>query len=138
LSAFVLDCSVTMAWCFRDESDEYADEVLGALASRDGFVPSIWPLEVANVLLTAERRRRLEQAYCSRFIELLGDLSIVVDEETTARAWTGIFELGRRFRLSAYDAAYLELALRRGLPLATRDRALRSALKSAGGSLLEA
>jgi len=125
-----------MAWCFEDERDEYSDQVLGTLAMESSVVPAVWPLEVANVLLTAERRKRLKVGDSTRFIGLLADLPIVVDDETAGRALGAILAAGRKFGLPSYDGAYLELALRRGLPLATRDRALRSALEHAGGSVL--
>ncbi len=134
-STLVLDCSVTMAWCFEDENDEYADAVLDALATGRGIVPGIWSLEVANVLAVAERRRRLKEAESARFIELLSDLPILVDEGGHDRAFTAVLSLARSFGLSSYDAAYLDLAMRIGENLATRDEALRAACGQVGVSL---
>lgn len=132
MSGFVLDCSVAMGWCFEDEADPYSDAVLGDLADAGAVVPSIWPLEVANVLLTAERRKRISKAQSRRFLELLQGLPISVDDASVSRAWDGALSLARDHDLSAYDAAYLELAMREGLPIATRDDLLRKAARRCG------
>jgi predicted nucleic acid-binding protein len=129
---FVLDCSVAMAWCFEDECDRYADAVLGSLGRTEAVVPAIWPLEIANVLLVAERGKRLKKADTARFVELLGGLPIVVEWVSSESVLTRVLAGGREFRLSSYDAAYLELAMRQGLALATRDKALKSACKRGG------
>ena len=134
----MLDCSVTMAWCFEDEADGYADAVIEALGAEGGLAPAIWPLEVANALLAAERRRRLEPEASARFADLLTALPLRVEESSLPRAAGPTIALARAHRLSAYDAAYLELALRAGAPLASRDRALRRACRQAGGALFEA
>jgi predicted nucleic acid-binding protein len=128
----VLDCSVTMAWCFEDECDELADAVLGRLADGEAWVPSLWPLEVANVLVAAERRRRLTAADSARFIELLMGLPIVVDDRSHERALSQVLAAARQLGLSVYDASYLELAMRLGATLATRDTQLRAAAAGAG------
>ena len=86
MKRFVIDCSVVMAWCFVDEADEYADSVLDMLASAEAVAPSIWALEVANVLLVGERRNRLKEADSARFIELLRELHITADNETADHA----------------------------------------------------
>lgn len=138
MTPLVLDCSVTMAWCFEDEADDYSDAAIEAVAAGTGLVPAIWPLEVANTLLAAERRKRLRPADSARFAELVGALPLRVEEGALARAAGSVIGLAREHRLSAYDAAYLELALRTGSPLASRDRALRRACRKAGGSLFEA
>jgi predicted nucleic acid-binding protein len=114
-----------MAWCFEDEADTYADSVLGLLTESEAIVPCIWPLEVANVLLVAERRKRLTEAASHQFTGLLNELPITVDYEAPDRAMSQILFLGRQQGLSSYDAAYLELAMREGIPLATRDNRLR-------------
>ncbi len=124
-----------MAWCFEDEVDEYADTVLRWIGDSTARVPAIWPLEVANVLLVAERRDRLTRADTSRFVELIAALPILVDTDTPRRATGAILDLGRELYLSAYDAAYLELALRHRVPLATRDDKLRAAATQRGVSL---
>lgn len=132
MSRFVLDCSVALGWCFADELDTYANTVLGAMERHEALVPGLWPLEIANTLLMAERRRRLKEADSQRFLDLLAALPIEVDRETAARATSATLSLGREHGLSAYDAAYLELAMREGLPLATRDRTLRTACRAGG------
>jgi predicted nucleic acid-binding protein len=133
----VLDCSVAMAWCFEDECDDYSDAVLDALASTGGVVPSIWPLEVANVLAVAERRGRLKEADSSRFISLLRALPIAVEGDRPEVALGSVLSLSREFELSSYDAAYLELAMRTGAPLATRDKGLREACAASGVELFQ-
>lgn len=131
----VIDCSVTMCWCFPNENDPYARELLKSLPARQVFVPGFWPLEVANSLLVGERRQRLEEADIVEFVGLLASLPIHIDPETSERAPREILNLARAQRLSSYDAAYLELAMRRGLPLATLDRELRSAAAAVGVQL---
>ena len=125
MNRFVLDCSVVMAWCFEDEADAYADSVLNRLSESEAVVPCIWPLEVANVLLVAERRKRLTEAASFQFAGLLAELPITIDYESSDRALSEILFLGRQQGLSSYDTAYLELAMREGIPLATRDNRLR-------------
>jgi predicted nucleic acid-binding protein len=127
LNRFVLDCSVTMAWCFEDEADAYADAVLEALAEGEALVPCIWTLEVANVLVVGERRKRLTPAQSMRFVELLQSLPVSVEEESGRRPIAEILPLAREMNLSAYDASYLDLAARTGLPLAMRDGGLATA-----------
>ncbi|MGQ9780159.1 MAG: type II toxin-antitoxin system VapC family toxin [Bacillota bacterium] len=135
MKTFVMDCSVTMAWCFKDEEDSYAEGVLRLLENAEAVVPTVWALEVMNVLLTAERKGRLLPAESERFIGLLGLLPITID---AASGISGrVMDLGRAHNgLSAYDAAYVELALRRGLPMATKDEAVRRALATLGIPLL--
>lgn len=126
---FVIDNSVVMSWCFEDEGNSYSDAVLESLEDGEAFVTAVWPLEVGNVLLVAERRRRLSQASVVRFLELLGGLPISVEQEPPARMLKEIIPLARDYRLSTYDASYLDLAMRLALPLCTRDSSL---LKAAG------
>jgi predicted nucleic acid-binding protein len=130
--AFVLDCSVTMAWCFEDESSAFADRVQDLLSDMRAVVPAIWPLEVANVLLVSERRERLDEARSRRFVELLAGLPIDIDEHTGRHALGATVHLARAHAISSYDAAYLELALRLGLPLATLDDRLKAAAVAVG------
>jgi predicted nucleic acid-binding protein len=127
--SFVVDNSVVMAWGFEDETSKYADAVLGSLAMANAIVPAIWPLEVGNVLLTAERRKRLSHADSVRFLALIANLPIAVEPESPQRMLNEIFALARDLRLSTYDASYLDLAMRTGLPLATQDSALLKAAK---------
>ena len=136
MSGFVLDCSVGMAWCFEDKADRYADGVLDRLVDESALVPPLWPLEIANVLVVAERRRRLRRSDSARFLELVGALPIAVDTATPNPSH--LLAVAREHRLSAYDAAYLALAMREGIPLATRDLALGKAARRCGGSLVAA
>jgi predicted nucleic acid-binding protein len=119
-----------MAWCFEDEANSSADAVLSAMPDAQVWVPAIWPLEVANVLVVAERRARLSKTDTARFVSLLGELPITTDEEAPRQAFGEILSVARRQKLSTYDAAYLELALRRNLPLATLDARLKAAARS--------
>jgi len=129
---FVLDASVALAWAFEDEAKGYAEEVLARLRSGEGIAPSLWLLEVSNGLLVAERRRRITRSDAARFASLLLALPIVVDPPDRRRVFETTPILARRHGLSAYDAQYLELALRQGVPLATLDEALRTAALSEG------
>ena len=126
---FVVDNSVVMTWCFKDEDNQYSDVILNKLESASAFVPSIWPLEVTNVLLVAERKNRIGEADSMRFITLLSELPIVVDQEPPDRMLKEIFALARKHNLSSYDASYLDLAMRKGLPIATLDKNLLAAAK---------
>jgi len=126
---FVLDNSVVMSWCFRDADGGYADAVLERLAAAEALVPAIWPLEVANVLVAAERRGRLTEADSAHFLRLLSDLPISVHQEAPGRVTGEILALARETGLSSYDASYLDLAMREGIPLATRDEALGKAAR---------
>jgi len=130
--AFVLDGSVTLAWFFEDEADAYAEAVENSLRRATAVVPALWALEVANALLVGERRKRTTEAKAAYFARLLQELPRANDEQTSAQAFRDIFFLARKHGLSAYDACYLELALRRGLPLATLDKRLKAAASAAG------
>jgi predicted nucleic acid-binding protein len=126
---FVIDNSVVMSWCFNDETSKYTDAVLGYLEKATAYVPAIWPLEVSNVLLVAERRKRLSQADSSHFISLLFELPIIVEQESPERMFSEILALAREYKLSSYDASYLDLTMRKGLPLATVDKNIITAAK---------
>jgi predicted nucleic acid-binding protein len=130
----VLDCSIVMAWYFADEKSDYADSVARGLGDRSAFVPMNWTLEVANTLLVGERRQRSTIVQAENFIVNLAAMPIVIDDETNAHAWKTVLSLAREQKLSAYAAAYLELAIRRRLPLATLDEKLKSAAQSVGVS----
>lgn len=135
---FVLDCSVVFAWYFADKSNPYADAVASSLVRAHALVPSLWPLEVANTLLTGERRKRSTEAQASSFPARLAALPIVVDEDTTQHAWSSTISLARIHGLSSYDATYLELAVRRRAPLATLDTKLKAAASKVGIMLYSA
>jgi predicted nucleic acid-binding protein len=128
----VIDSSIALAWCFTDEQDDYSRTILDSLATRSAIVPSLWHLEITNVLLVNERRKRCTQADSSQWMSFLDSLPITVDDQTPHRAFSDTAQLGRTHGLSAYDAAYLELALRRGTPLATLDEKLKAAAKTVG------
>ncbi len=132
MTPLVLDCSLTMAWCFEDEGSELADKVLDNLADTEAWVPSLWTFEVANVLLVAERRGRITPAESIRFVTLLGDLPILIDGSAHERALGSILSIGRDLGLSAYDATYLDLAMRLGAVMATGDEKLREACRKSG------
>jgi predicted nucleic acid-binding protein len=135
--AFVLDGSVTLVWGFEDENDEYAEAILDRMPGLQAYVPGLWHLEVANALVVGERRRRTTPADAAPFLAILGAFPITVDDETIARAWADTIHLARAHNLSTYDAAYLELALRRGLPLASLDDRLKAAAAAVGVPLFE-
>ncbi|MDZ8083379.1 MAG: type II toxin-antitoxin system VapC family toxin [Nostoc sp. DcaGUA01] len=134
---FVLDCSVAISWCLVDENNPIANAILAMMPDAEAFVPGIWSLEIANVLLVAERRNRMTQKQSSEAIALLQSLLIQVDTATDANALGATLTLGRQEGLAAYDAAYLELALRLGLPLATIDQRLAEAATRCGVDLVE-
>ena len=129
---FVLDVSVTMAWFFTDETDAYAEAVEDSLAHAGAIVPTLWPLEVANTLVVGERRKRSTEAQAATWLSYVRALPITLDDETATRAWGDTLNLARTHQLSAYDAAYLELAMRDGLPLATLDERLAKAAGAVG------
>lgn len=132
MSRFVVDCSVCMAWCFESEADEYTRGVLRAMPRSAVLVPAVWPLEIVDVLLVAERGRKISRADAVRFLDLLGGLPIAVEGPMEIESLDRLLALGREHRLSSYDAAYLDLAMRERLPIATRDRALKAAAQAAG------
>jgi predicted nucleic acid-binding protein len=133
----VVDASLALAWCFPDETSDYADAVLVALEGWTVLVPSIWGLEIANAVLVGERRQRLTQTEIKQFTRLLESLSLLQDTRGVTTQVSDVLPLARLHGLSAYDAAYLEVAIRHGVPLATLDGRLQSAAKVAGVTLFE-
>ncbi len=134
MSRYVLDNSVAMRWLLASQKkadQTYAEAVLQSLAEVDAAVPHLWHLEAANVLLAAEKRGELEPGEVERFIAQLESLPIQVDPLTAHQAFSRTLSLSRAYKLSSYDAAYLELAIREDLPLATLDKDLRKAAKLA-------
>ena len=131
--AFVLDASITLCWAFADEEHPLAAAALDRIQQDEAQVPSLWWFEVRNSLVVNERRGRLSETESASFLRNLGQLAINVDR-TPAEA--ALMTLARQHRLTVYDAAYLELAQREGVPLATLDTALRQAAKVVGVSLL--
>jgi predicted nucleic acid-binding protein len=134
--SFVVDSSIALTWCFEDESTQAADALLVRLTNKGAHAPSLWPLEVLNALVTAERRGRITSKARHERIALLRALPIILDTETAGQAWTITNLLAERHSLTLYDAAYLELAQRLDLPLATLDIDLRAAANVLGVPLM--
>jgi predicted nucleic acid-binding protein len=132
VTAGVVDSSIALTWCFEDEASAETDQLFERVRDDGAVVPGLWHLEVANVLLQAERRGRIGRADVARRLMLISHLPIATDQETTPRAWRETLSLARAENLTAYDAAYLELAERRGLPLMTRDNELGAAAMRLG------
>jgi len=133
----VLDASVTLAWCFPEESTAYTEGVLDLLANgAEAAAPAIWPFEVANALLVAERRKRITTAQVTSMLQRIASLPISVDSIQVHRAFGQILAVAREEKLTEYDAAYLELAMREGLPLATLDGQLKQGARSSGVELV--
>jgi predicted nucleic acid-binding protein len=137
LSRVVVDASTALAWCFPDETSEYADSVLVALEGCTILVPAIWSLELANAVLVGERKKRLNHPGIKSFTTLLESLSIAQDAQPISDNIRSVLPLARAHGLSAYDAAYLELSIRHNAPLATLDGNLRKAAKASGIKLFE-
>jgi predicted nucleic acid-binding protein len=134
--SLVLDSSATLAWFYNDETTPAIRQVFELLVKSGAWVPSLWRLEVANVLEVGIRRGRHDVAFRHATLTDLSALPISIDPETDRRAWDATLQLAHLHRLTLYDAAYLELAQRRGLPLATLDRDLRTAAHTEGVILL--
>ncbi len=127
---FVLDCSVAMTWCMQTEATPATEALLDSLTQGStALVPSLWTWEVNNVLVMAQRSKRLDATRRRQQIAFLQKLPIVVDEDSHSQTWYNTSTLALAHNLTVYDAAYLELAMRQGLPLATMDKRLRDAAK---------
>lgn len=138
MAAFVIDASATLPWCFADEATQATNALLTRLRTGDeAIAPAHWPAEVANALLVAVRRRRISSQDANQFIEDLDVLPIRVDSTSNSLLRATVFPLAEQYNLTIYDAVYLELALREGLPLATLDDDLRKAAGAAGVVLAE-
>ena len=137
MKRFVVDCSVTIAWCFLDEQDPYSDRVLGSLGTWTAVVPRIWPIEFANALLVAERRGRLTSADTTRCLAMMRTLPIEVVDLSDRLDHGATLELARRTGLVIYDALYLEIAEQLGISLATIDKKLAKAAANAGVAKFE-
>ena len=131
MTGVVVDASVALAWCFPDEGSKEADRMLAALKGITIFVPAVWSLEIANAILVGERRKRLKHPEILRFLALLESLPVSQDDQTVSESITHVLPLARAHGLSAYDAAYLELAIRHNCPVATFDSGLEKAAKDA-------
>ncbi len=138
MSGFILDASVTLPWRFEDEATPWTEELLeGIRQGQEVVVPAHWPFEVLNTLLMAQRRGRVTAEQVREFLVDLKTLPIRIDSACPPKAWASLLVLAERYRLTVYDAAYLELAMRTGQPLATLDHDLLRAAKTAGVALLE-
>jgi len=132
----VADSSVTLAWIYSDEINAAIQLVLDQVVARHAFVPTHWRLEVGNSLVMAARRGRIDAAFRDDALADLAQLNIITDPDTDHFAWSSALRLAEQYRLTLYDAAYLELALRLRLPLASLDKELRAAGDAAGVTLL--
>lgn len=135
MKPFVLDCSISASWCLQDETNDKAESILQLLLQTEAYVPSIWPYEMANVLVMAERRNRMSKADAVRALALIQNLPIRIVDSTMADL-ERIQRTARDYQVSAYDAGYLELSLRFGIPMATLDNRLISAAQKVGVVLL--
>ena len=136
MSILVLDSSATLAWIYGDETTEAIRRVFDAIADNGALVPALWRLEVANSLTMAVRKRRIDPDFRRAALADLALLDITTDQQTDSYAWTDTVNLADHFNLTVYDAAYLELARRRILPLATLDRELQTAATAVGVTVL--
>ena len=133
--SIVLDASVALSWILADEADDRCNAALSAVADHGAWVPTIWRLEVANSLEQARRRGRIEMVDRDAGLRDLNDLGISIDPDTNTNAWTHTLDLATEFRLTVYDASYLELSSRRSLPLASLDKDLNQAAVALGAPL---
>jgi predicted nucleic acid-binding protein len=137
VTAFILDNSVTMRWCFNSGVHPYADNVLLQLKTDgEAFVPVLWRYEVSAVLARAQNTGMIAVQKVMNFLGNIDALNIIIDMDGINCILTDVHQLAANYRLTSYDAAYLELALRKNLPLATLDDDLQKACLNAGGSLL--
>lgn len=134
--AFIIDCSMTMAWFFFDEATPATQRIQDRLATEAALVPSLWLLEVTNVLAMAEKRNRTTSSDSTQFLEQLQKCDIQTDDSWQRRTFDHILPLCRKHSLTTYDAAYLDLAFRSQLPLASLDIDLKKAAKTLGIPLL--
>lgn len=132
MKGIIIDASVALAWCFPDEASEYAESVLLAVENQAVIVPAIWAVEITNALVVGERRKRIRQPEMRRFVELINGLRVVEDRQPFSDTVSNVLPLAREYDLSAYDAAYLDVASRHEMPLATLDGPLQKACIEAG------
>ena len=138
MAGFVPDASATMPWRFEDEATPWTEALLDRIqGGEEVLVPAHWPLEVVNALLSARRRGRITAEQMSEFIDDLAALPIRLEPPSGPAQWPTIVALAEKHRLTAYDAAYLDLVRRTGLPLATLDDDLRNAARAEGVALVE-
>lgn len=135
-SSIVLDCSVTVSWFMTDEFSTISNDILTLVSKEKAIVPSIWQLEVGNVLLMCQRNKRITKEQRINALHILNELPIIIDDLTPKYAWQDTIELAEKYSLSLYDACYLELSLRYTLPLATFDNQLKKAAGLASVTLI--
>ena len=134
--SLVLDCSATLAWIYPEETSKAIESVFDHVVENGAVVPDLWRIEIANSLTMAMRSRRITEEERAASLHDLADLRISADNQTGERVWSDTLKLADRYRLTIYDATYLELALRLSLPLATLDTDLRKACRNARVPLL--
>lgn len=132
MNRFVIDNSVLLSWYLEDEGSGYADAILEQLDECEMLAPAIWALEFSNALLMAERRKRLTTAETTHILSIVETLPWSIEQESPERSWNEILQLARAQSLTTYDASYLDLAMRSGLPIATQDKALVKAARKCG------
>lgn len=135
-SSFVVDSSLALAWCFLDEATPATKKLLSGMTDSSAVAPAWWYIELTNVLAQSERKGRIDAGKVADFVALIESLNVELDNEAPQRAFTHILALCRTHQLTSYDAMYLDLAVRRRLPLATLDEPLRKAAKKLGVKLL--
>ena len=138
MNSLVLDSSVALSWCFEDEATPVTKDILKDVKNGEAVVPNLWTLEIANTLSLSVRKKRIDDAGVTRFLLLIENLPIVTDDETAAHALKDTLALSRHCELTAYDAAYIELAQRLDIPLASKDRQICAAAKKLKIKLIEA
>jgi len=136
VTVLVLDASVTVSWCFPDRRSDFTIQVLREISNGFAVVPGLWALEVGNALVVSERKGYLKAAQLTAFLRDIEELPKQVEHHSPDQALGRTLELARDYKLSTYDACYLELAERMGLPLATLDADLKKAAKKAGVALV--
>ena len=136
MAAVVLDCSATLSWFMPDEDGPQARALRTLVTDQGAVVPMLWPIEMGNIFVMAMRGRRISAPQRMAAIAALGELPIEIDADTLTKIWTDTLAVADKLRLTVYDACYLELAHRRSLPLATRDKELHAAAKKVGVRVL--
>jgi predicted nucleic acid-binding protein len=134
--SLVIDASLTVSWYFEDETTPATEAILESVSETGATVPTLWRLEVANAFQSAIRRKRITAPYRDQSLAELTNMPITIDADTNVYAWTTTLRIAERFALTIYDSAYLELAQRRSLPLATLDAELREAAAALGVTVL--
>jgi predicted nucleic acid-binding protein len=135
---FAVDATFAATWCFDDEATSESDACFRQAAAQGIIIPTLWIYEVANLVWAAERRKRISLNEAEDWLRVLSVLVIEEDQPMKAHVWTQVFEIARQFSLTVYDATYVELAQRRNVPLATRDKAMIAAAQALKIKVIEA